>query len=76
MDGHLVAIDGCGPEEPVLFDAGVEIVNLIGPDLGLEDVESYEGERPVTVTTPGAHELALHETQINFVRHSRAHPRP
>jgi hypothetical protein len=71
-DGDIVRIDLGRPEQPILFDAGIEIVNLIGPDLGLKDVQSYQGERAVTMTAFCGHERAFHEPQIHFEWHRRA----
>ena len=40
----------------------------LSPTLGLEDIQSYQCERGVTVLTPFSDKFALHEPQVDFER--------
>jgi hypothetical protein len=67
VDG--IVVDARDPEQPVLQNAGVEIVDLTGRIRRIrEDIESAEAERPVAAATILADVDALYETYVHFER--------
>jgi hypothetical protein len=65
IDVHTVVRDDARPEQAVLRDARVEVVNLRAPRTGgLVDVDSRKDERRVPNVTVPSLEDALHESHV------------
>ncbi|HZD57225.1 MAG TPA: hypothetical protein VE136_10905 [Anaerolineales bacterium] len=65
VNRHDVIADLLGPEQTVVMDAGVEVMDLQG-ELALENIQSGQDERPVVALTILADIFACHEAQVNL----------